>query len=60
MTITDACPSGLPHVAFIDDAAKNIAPGSVTVNESTAVHPLESVMVTLYCPAQSPIAVAVD
>jgi hypothetical protein len=47
------------HETFTCDMFAAIADGSVTVTESTYAHPLLSVAVTVYPPAERPMIVSV-
>ena len=59
LTTTFAEPLALPHVAGVNDVVALSAGGCVMVNVLVAVHPAgPEVIVQVYVPAQSPVAVA--
>ena len=60
MTVAVAVPSHAPlHVAEVADVVATSAAGSVMVTVVIAVHPLASVTISEYVPAQRPVAVDV-
>jgi len=53
-----AVPLLLPHAAGVEDVPALSADGSVMLAVLVAVHPFASVIVQVYVPAESPVAVA--
>lgn len=55
MTVTLALPLFVPQEAAVDEVVAFSAPGFVMVTELIAVHPVASVTLTIYVPADKPV-----
>ena len=58
MATTEAEPFALPQVDWVKEVVSEMAVGWVTVMDCVITQPFASVIVTVYVPAESPLALA--